>query len=312
MLDCAILRTLIYADVFDFPMTAPEIHRYLIQQAADLQDVKTALQQPSAWLATYIDEDRLNGEPLYALIERAPQLFAKRQHREQASAALWADAVRYGAWLGRLPFVRMVAMTGALSVRNAPDADDDLDYILVVKDGRVWLSRLFAVMLVRLVRMFGTELCPNYVLSESSLVQDRADLFMAHEVTQMVPIMGSDVYQSMRDNNAWSAFYLPNATGAGFIEPDHTPRRAYAVLKGFTELVLGGAIGNWLENWEMQRKVRKFAAQTQKSVEMKLDALRVKGHTMNYGQRTLAAYEAAVQAAGLLAKPEGYGAEAAD
>jgi hypothetical protein len=311
-LDAAILRTLIYADVFDFPMTTTEIHRYLIEYKATLPTVQNALQHPSAWLAARITAGKLNDDCLYALPERAAQLFARRQQRDAASTELWPKALRYGAWLGRLPFVRMVAMTGALSVRNAPDAADDLDYIVVVEDGRVWLTRLFAVMLVRLVRIGGPEICPNYVLAASSLEQDDADLFMAHEVTQMVPIVGHAVYDRMRDANAWSAHYLPNAADTGFPERDHQPRGISQVAQRVAEWVLGGAIGNRLERWEMHRKLRKFAPQTSTNVEMALDASRVKGHTMNYGHHTLARYEEGLRAAGLIDIAQGYGAEAAD
>lgn len=312
ILDVAILRTLIYADVFDFPMTPQEIHRYLIEHAATFDQVNAALQHPSPWLAQRIVGGKLYSDCLFALPGRAEKLFQQRQTREAASAQLWPRALRYGAWLGRLPFVRMVAMTGALSMRNAPHGDDDLDYILVVRDGRVWLARLLAVILVRLVRLRGPELCPNYVLSESSLAQENADLFMAHEVTQMVPVVGHDTYDKMRDANRWAAMFLPNADGAGFLETDQQPRRVGAVLKQMTEWMLSGPLGNWLERWEMRRKIRKLAPQTQTSIEMELDASRVKGHTMDYGQRTLARYLEGLRAAGLHDYSVTYGAEAAD
>ncbi|MFN8450301.1 MAG: hypothetical protein U0521_17370 [Anaerolineae bacterium] len=47
-------------------------------------------------------------------------------------ARLWRAA--------RLPPVRMVALTGALVVRNASDNDDDLDYVLVTRRG-AWIAR---------------------------------------------------------------------------------------------------------------------------------------------------------------------------
>ena len=118
-----------------------------------------------------------------------------RVERDQASLLLWPPALSYGAWLARLPFVRMVALTGALAMRNASADDDDLDYVLVTAPGRVWLARAFAIVLVRLAKRRGVVVCPNYVLAESALAQDKHDLFMAHEVAQMVPIYGA---RSMR------------------------------------------------------------------------------------------------------------------
>ena len=53
-LDTAIVRTLIYGDVFRFPMTAAEIHRYLIDYEATLETVQEALHNPSDWLQQHI------------------------------------------------------------------------------------------------------------------------------------------------------------------------------------------------------------------------------------------------------------------
>ncbi|MCL4256147.1 MAG: hypothetical protein KJ043_20485, partial [Anaerolineae bacterium] len=42
-LEWAILQTVAYADIFDYPMTNAEIHRYLIGREASLDDVTLAI-----------------------------------------------------------------------------------------------------------------------------------------------------------------------------------------------------------------------------------------------------------------------------
>lgn len=287
ILDQAILCTLLYGDVFSFPMTAEEIHYFLIGVTASRDEVRCALETPSDWLADHICAGEVADFTCYAVVERAEEIFAKRRERESASAMLWSKGVRYGRILGHLPFVRMVVMTGALAVRNAGSVQDDLDYMVVVQDGRVWLTRLFAVMLVRICRVWGVVICPNYVLAESALVQKRCDLFIAHEVTQMVPITGHDVYQQMRNVNEWVSEFLPNADGAFYQEMDRQPRRLGKWLKRFGEFILSGFVGNWLEGWEMRRKIRKFERHVSESSEVELDEQQVKGHFIDYGNLTL-------------------------
>jgi hypothetical protein len=306
-LDKAILVTLLYADVFSFPMTTREIHHFLIGLSTTLEEVRTSLTHPFPAIAPYIEIGTLQNQPIYG-IARPPSekngLFEKRQQREIASAQLWPKARRYGILLGHLPFVRMVALTGALAVRNVGSPDDDLDYILVVKTGRVWLARLGAVILVRICKIFGVTLCPNYVLAEAALEQDKHDLFMAHELTQMIPLTGQAVYQKMRQANQWVDEMLPNAQAPFYPEKDGMPRWIGRWVQAIFEWSLSGPLGNRLENWERSRKIRKLEKQAIQSTDTVLDDQHVKGHFFDYGSRTLQRFYERLAAYGLEVAPD--------
>jgi hypothetical protein len=47
--DEAILHTLLYADIFDYPLTPAEIHHFLIAEPATRESVEAALEH-SPWL----------------------------------------------------------------------------------------------------------------------------------------------------------------------------------------------------------------------------------------------------------------------
>ncbi|NDJ86412.1 MAG: hypothetical protein GYB66_11030 [Chloroflexi bacterium] len=298
-LDRAILSTLLYGDVFGFPMSAAEIHHYLIGVSTTYNTVRNALNNPSQWLASHIVCDTREGEAYYKVRLQKEDIVAWRQQRRAASSTLWPKARRYGILLGHFPFVQMVAITGSLAMQNAQDPNDDLDYFLIVHPRRVWLARLFAVILVRITRLWGVTLCPNYVLAEDALEQDPQDLFMAHEISQMIPLVGHAVYEKMRAQNRWTEELLPNARSVFWPEPDVQPRGVGRVLQRFGEWILSGRIGNWLEAWEMRRKRRKFAEQHPEAKEVQLDEHRVKGHFTDYGHTTLLAYEQRLSALGM-------------
>lgn len=299
-LEAAILRTVIYADIFDFPLTPEELHHYLIAPVAvSLEQVQLALAS-----STVLHHALERVEPYIVRVGRA-EIITVRREREAASQKLWGAAVQWGSALGRLPFVRMVALTGALAVRNASDQDDDLDYILVTTPGRVWLARAFAILLVRAAKRRGVVLCPNYVLAETALAQGQHDLFIAHEVAQMVPIVGMALYQRMRAQNAWTAAFLPNANTPFLSEVEHVPVGVWRVSQRFLEWLLGGRLGDVLEHWEYRRKRQRFAnaLKTPHSTAV-LDDQQVKGHFQDHGHPVLNAYAAQLRAYGLDAEPE--------
>lgn len=281
-IEAAILRTLLYADIFRFAMTSAELHRYLIcSQPIALETVEETLTQ-SPRLQTLLAQEKG-----YITLTSRYENITRRVEAEQYIQRMWDDAIRYGYWLARIPFVRMVAMTGALSVRNPVDEYDDYDYLLVTQPGRVWLARALAIVLVRLIRLFKRELCPNYVLASDQLEQERQDLFMAREVVQMFPIYGGDVYQAMMTANNWVGVYQSNVT------PYPTGKGQSQPIKLMLEKLLDGWLGDKLEQWEYGRKRRKFAPEVhQPASSAVIDSGHVKGHFNDNGHPVMQKYQA--------------------
>lgn len=288
VIEAAILRTVLYADVFNFPLTSAEIHHFLMHhEPLEYKEVVFALQN-SPFLRTVLAHERE-----YFFRASRPELLALRLERESASAKLWPKAQHYATWLARLPFVRMVALTGALAMHNVSGDDDDLDYLVITMKGRVWLARAFMIMLVRFARLRGVEICPNYVLAENKLEQTHRDIFMAHEVTQMVPFFGQKLYQQFRACNMWSASFLPNASGAFHAEEERIIGFGWKIIKNILEFVFTGPLGNLLENWEYHRKLRRFAPDMQKPHSAaQITKEQVKGHFDDNGHPTLQKYQA--------------------
>ncbi len=291
----AILRTILYADVFQYAMTAREIHHYLIHdQFIFYSDVEHALYN-SQRLKQYL----YTRDGYTCLTDRSESITVRLQ-REAIADKLWKPAIRYGMWLSYLPFVEMVGMTGALAVRNPLNEQDDFDYLLLTKPGRVWLARASAIVLVRLAKLWGIHLCPNYVLASDQLLQQRQDLFMAHEITQMLPIYGRDLYDAMRAQNPWSDDYLPNAEQPFYDDTYGKPSRFGRLFKSLSETLLGGWLGNRLEAWEFRRKSRRFSPQVeQPESSAQIDQSHVKGHFQDHGHPVLTAYQAKLKAYGL-------------
>jgi hypothetical protein len=285
-LERAIVQAVAYADVFDYPLTIDEIHRYLIGVPASRGAVRTAL------TTSRLIPDVLSRAGRYFTLAGRESAIDTRRGRAATAADYWRRAVHYGRLIGGLPFVRMVAVTGALAMDNI--ADGDIDYLVITEPGRLWLCRAIVVGLVRTAALRGTTLCPNYFLSEHALVLSERNLFTAHEVAQMVPLSGSETYQRLRALNRWTDTYLPNASGPPRrIAPvDPRPRRTRAIVEG----TLRSRVCSPFEHWEMARKMRKLGQRGNGHAEAAFGPDWCKGHFGDHGQLTLSRYDQRMQA----------------
>jgi hypothetical protein len=200
----AAVRAVAYADVFDYPLQAAEVHRYLHGIAATLEATEAALVRcrTSGTGLAYRDG-------FYTLPGREGLVDTRRRCAARAQA-LWPAAVSYGRLMSGLPFVRMVAVTGSLAWNNVDDLAD-IDYLVVTEPGRLWLCRWMIQALRRAALLDGVPLCPNYVLSTRALALPDRSLYAAYELARMTPLAGMAMYRRMRRANPWTTEYLPNA-----------------------------------------------------------------------------------------------------
>lgn len=295
-IETAILQTVAYVDVFDYPLTATEVHRYLVGVPASAARVTAVLKNGR------LVPRHLSHCQGYFTLPGRESIVATRKRREEVARRLWPEAIRYGRRIGTLPFVRMVALTGSLAVNNA-ESDADIDYLIVTENGRLWLCRAFTILVVRLAARRGIHLCPNYFLSQQALVFDDRTLYTAHELAQMVPITGLDIYGQLRQLNAWTADFLPNAhhpPQPTFSAPAAPPSRTGTFWRAMGELLLRTPLGTGLERWEMQRKIRKFSHQNARlsdpeATEAAFSADWCKGHFESHGRQIMDTFSKRLQ-----------------
>lgn len=277
----AILKVLLYADIFDYPLAADEVHRYL--------NVPTRLEQVQEALDVAVRRgDIVQTGPFYSLPQRA-ELAAVRVRRGEISRRMWRRARQYARLMASLPFVEMVAVTGALSVDNV-EADADMDFMLVCAPGQVWLVRALTGIMRRMARALGDRLCPNYILASNALELDQRNLYAARELFQMVPLYGFEVYRRLIAANTWAFNYLPNVTMLPPNNGHHPVRGPIRPLRRSLEFGLKGWLGRKLHEAEWQRWRRMAARHEHVGPEVVLAPDRFKMHDLGHGERILTAY----------------------
>jgi hypothetical protein len=280
LLEQAILQTVAYVDMYDYPLTVDEIHRYLIEVRSTKEEVGGALENGR------LIKNNIEKIGDYYFLAGRGDIVETRRQRAKASQNLWPHAAYYGRLIAALPFVSMVAVTGSLAVDNV-DENADIDYLIVTKPGRLWLSRAMVITLVRRAARRGIALCPNYFISEQALSFGGHNLYSAHEIVQMVPVSGMGAYNQLRMTNPWVKDFLPNS-GKRPHRNLTSKKSIPAPIKGVRwlgEIALRTPPGDWLEQWEMNRKVSRFTQQS--SSETAFSADYCKGHFEAHGVQTM-------------------------
>lgn len=208
----AIFKTLAYADVFDYPLKAKEIWRFLISsEKFDIKEVQQQLSQPQSFFQQ---------QGVYYFLSGRRQIINARKKREAWSRKKLKKAVKIARWLKLIPWIKMVGVTGALAMKNS-DQEDDLDFLIITAHDRLWLTRLLSVVLIELVaarrrpgdQKVRDKICLNMFLDEVHLKipQKEQDLFTAHEICQLRQLWDKNgIYQKFIVQNQWFKKYLAN------------------------------------------------------------------------------------------------------
>jgi hypothetical protein len=198
----AFLQSVVYAALFDYPLTLQQLREGLIGETADEGSLLTWYQRSEYLQATVDTSDG------YFYPRGRRDLLTTRTNRERTSRDLLCRWSAPLAVVTRLPFVRMVAVSGSLAHLNA-DAQADLDLFVVTSPRRVWTVTVTTLLLGRLLG-WRRNLCLNYVVSERTLWVAPADLFSANQIIHLQPVMGGDTYRRFLEANRFVERFYPN------------------------------------------------------------------------------------------------------
>lgn len=209
----SIIKTLSYRDIFDYPLTEEELINFLVEQSARPVEVGRTL-------ARLVAEGKVGEKDGFYFLRGRGELPEIRDKREEISEVKYARAYRLAGFLRFSPWVRAVFITGALAVGNTRP-EDDLDFLVITRKGRVWLVRFLAFVFFTLLgvrrkpemKEAPDRVCLNMFLSETALriPEGERNLFTAHEVALARPLWARDyLHRRFLGENPWVRRYLPN------------------------------------------------------------------------------------------------------
>lgn len=204
------IATIVYADLFSFPLTRQEYNRFMIGERKPV---------PAGRIRKFTVNKA--GKTDYITLKGREKGIAMRLKRQQIAADKWLLIPEYLRFFTWIPSVRLIGVTGGLAVDNTTRVDD-VDLFVITASGTMWATRGLVTVIADIAgirRKPGQTTAPDRVCLNMFMSEDRLslppgerDLFSAHEVLQMVPVHDAGgVYRKFLTANRWAEAYLPNA-----------------------------------------------------------------------------------------------------
>ncbi|TDW96617.1 nucleotidyltransferase domain-containing protein [Dinghuibacter silviterrae] len=284
----AILVTLGYFDLFQYPLTEREVFFFLPRPIP-----------PAAFehaLGELVAEGGVFAWEGFYFLRNEPELVHRRKVGNARAARMLVTAGRIAALLSHFPFVRAVGVSGSLSKQYA-DETSDIDLFIITSPGRLWMARTLLHLFKKLSFLVRRQdwFCMNYFIDESALKIPEQNIYTAIEIVTLLPMRGSGVFTAFRKANAWTDDFLPNSYGRLVFSEESGPswvRRAF-------EWFFSGSFGDRLDGWLMRvtdkrwRKKTNEGRRNNRGIVMTMDASRhaARPDPTGFQQGLLDAYE---------------------
>lgn len=270
-LEKSILATIVYYDISDYPLTGFEVFKYLINPLhiisltepmqnvqleplgnISLADVLKSLED--ALLRNFIDEK--NG---FYFLKGRRHLPEQRIERQKIAASRWKKVYKVVKNLQAIPFIKMIAVCNSLAINNSK-ADADIDFFIVIRQGRIWLTRLLITLMVWSKREWrhkdkiANKICLSFYITDNAMNLESIaikpyDIYLANWIAQLRPVYcENQIYRDFIVKNLWVRNYLANfGKIPNYFHPEFKKNKFLSSSKTIEEKILQGFLGNITE-----------------------------------------------------------------
>lgn len=209
----SILRTLLYSDLFDFPLSQDELYYYLnTQKTISRSQMLVSI----AKLGTKIIYK--NG---YYCLSGKEMTVIKRKGMQVDYQAKVASARTITRLLRHIPSVLFIGISGSVAVGNAKK-QDDIDLFIITSEKSIFATRLICLTFLSILGKrrkrqetdTSGKICLNMFIDTSvlSTEKSRQDIYTAREIAQLFPLFErSGTYSKFLSANTWIGSFLPHA-----------------------------------------------------------------------------------------------------
>lgn len=208
----AILNTLTYFDLFDYPLTLVEVWQFLFLPNSS----EILLNQVAEELELLRQNHQVSFERGFYCLAGREQIIDTRETRHRLSIKKMRIARREAKRIMLIPGVLAVAVSNSLSFRNSRQGGD-IDFFIITKDNAVWQSRGlvagYAAVFDKRPRgdLKENKLCLCMFATESALNLEPYLLPSENNIPDVVRIYWLATLKSLAGDEAvWDKFYGAN------------------------------------------------------------------------------------------------------
>ncbi len=210
----AIIQTLLYSAIFDFPLTKDEIYYYLYSE-------KTISKKEFEENLSSLKNILITSDGFFAFKSHRNSIDLRKK-RQQISLKKQQEGLRIARILGLIPTVLFIGMSGSVAVGNAKDTDD-IDFFIVTTNHSLYTTRLLILLILQILGKrrkrnevkTQNKICLNMLVDQDGMQFDQPyDLYTARELVQLYPLFEREgYYQKLLHTNSWTRSFMPHAVG---------------------------------------------------------------------------------------------------
>jgi hypothetical protein len=293
----AILTTILYSDIFDFPLTKDELWQFLISKKSIS---KSSFEEGLAKLGRLI----IYKDGYYCLIGKERNITKRKKNNSQVQKKT-EIAIKATYYLSYIPTIRFIGLSGGLAMGDA-DKWDDIDLFLITQKHSLFTTRLFVLVLLELMNLrrkrsdkkASDKICVNLLIEETNLRWpiSKRDIYTAREIVQVKPLFErKGTYKQFLTSNGWVEEFLPNSLKVDASIMGKTWKRNYYSLAGVSSILMSRPIEL------LMKKFQKRYIQLHQTTETVKDTV-LAFHPKDYRSNVLTLLNLKLQQFGLLTK----------
>lgn len=250
ILQNAVLKTLSYFHVFEYPLSKKEIWKFL--------PVKCDIGSLQEVLAYLVDAQIIFSIDNYYCLYNEPYLINRRKDGNHLGKIKLKKAMIIARFLGSFPFVEAVCISGSLS-KDFALPNSDLDYFIITAPNRLWTARNFMHLFRKLTFLVNAQnlFCMNYYISLYNPAISLKNMFTAIELSTLKAAwVHSGMKELVLTNEDWVLHHLPNINLSNSI-PKHKNKKW--VFTRFFEWLINKLGGDKIESIFYKNTMKRWA-----------------------------------------------------
>lgn len=250
----SILKTLIYFDIFNTPLTREEIWRWLWEE--NNPDYFSLIKN----LDLLVQNKTIQSKNGYYFLTGKKNNIDLRQSAVPLVEEKMKIAVKATKKIRYIPFVEAVFACNTVAGAGVKK-ESDIDVFIIIKKDRIWISRLLTTLVLGFFRLrrnknhIANKICLSFYVTTDALDLSKikiegTDIYLVYWLDNLIPIYDpKNMSSELRQVNSWLNKYIPNAkTVYDTLDRWKVDDTGFTkLIKSFLEIAWQGKYGDMIE-----------------------------------------------------------------